>query len=138
MNNNDRLLAKSHSLGLSPEFVQGLISRFGPMVAELLLQLLESKLSLTAAKPYLLNDTTGLVWLENLLVKFLTTHTQQVETWVLSGEQVVIDAIVAAIASKNTVLAAVLKGLEGKLVTTQKELTEQAIADLIALLTPKS
>ena len=131
---SEQLHTRGAQLGLAPGFIQGLISQFGPLVAQLLISLLESKLKLCVAHPHLASDTAGATWLQQLLVKTLTDYGPQIETWVLSGEATVTDALISTISKNNAVLALLLSGLKNQLVTAEKALTDKALADLIAAL----
>jgi hypothetical protein len=115
--------------GISGAIIQQLITEFGPVLAQYLIQLLGQKKAAEADKLNKL-DPTGASWLKQLFLNLLTTDSAQITTWLQNGETAAFQAFVNAAGNSNPVLAAILALVGTKLAAAEVVFNADALQAL--------
>lgn len=128
------LTKKGAALGITSMEVMDLIIKFGPLVVDLLMSLLEHRRKLGAQPNAPLPTAIGDNMLKQLFIDFLKKHETDIESWLNSGEGVLYDSMVKLIGGQSQMLADFLKKYRDTVVALDDTATQKILDDVIASL----
>ena len=128
------LVKRGAALGLTYADVVALISQYGPLVADLLLKLLEYRRTMNVAPAAVPSQVISTNVLQQLLIQLLTSNEALIAGWLDSGEGAIFDAFVSLVGTKSQLLAALLTQYKTNVIAVTDVATQQLLDEVIALL----